>query len=55
MKEQKTAFLTHIFWNALIQALFAEITINAVAGFGEESRWRGFLLREFGHVGFWRP
>ncbi len=53
MKTQMTAFPFHIFWIALIQGLFAGITINAVAGFGEELGWRGFLLREFGHMGFW--
>jgi len=54
MKIQMTAFPFHIFWIILIQGLLAGITINAVAGFGEELGWRGFLLREFGHMGFWR-
>jgi membrane protease YdiL (CAAX protease family) len=54
MKEQMTAFPIHIFWIALIQGLFAGITINAVAGFGEELGWRGFLLREFNYMGFWK-
>lgn len=31
----------------LIQGLIAGVTVNAVAGFGEELGWRGFLLREF--------
>lgn len=54
MKARMTAFPIHIFWIALIAGLFAGITINAVAGFGEELGWRGFLLRELGHMGFWR-
>ncbi len=54
MKAQMTAFPIHIFWIALIQGLFAGITINAVAGFGEELGWRGFLLKEFGYMGFWK-
>ncbi len=54
MKEQMAIFPIHIFWIALIQGLIAGITINAVAGFGEELGWRGFLLREFGHMGFWK-
>lgn len=54
MKEQMTAFPIHIFWIALIRGLFAGITINAVAGFGEELGWRGFLQREFSYMGFWR-
>lgn len=36
------------------QGLFASLTVNAVAGFGEELGWRGFLYREFGGLGFWR-
>ncbi len=54
MKEQMTAFPIHIFWIALIQGLLAGITINAIAGFGEELGWRGFLQREFSYMGFWR-
>lgn len=41
-----------IFIITLIQGLFAGITINAVAGFGEELGWRGFLLKEFQHMTF---
>ncbi len=36
----------------LIQGLIAGVTINAVAGFGEELGWRGFLLREFEEMKF---
>ncbi len=42
------------FWMALLQGLIAGITINAVAGFGEEVGWRGFLQRELAFLGFWR-
>ena len=35
-------------------ALFAGLTINAIAGFGEELGWRGFLVRQFSHLSFWR-
>ena len=42
------------FWLLLGQGLFASLTMNAVAGFGEELGWRGFLLGEFGGFGFWR-
>jgi uncharacterized protein len=42
----------HPFWITLVQALIAGITINAVAGFGEESGWRGFLLKEFKEMNF---
>lgn len=36
----------------LIQGLIAGVTINAVAGFGEELGWRGFLLIEFEKMKF---
>ena len=54
IKAQITAFPIHIFWIALLLGLFAGITVNAVVGFGEELGWRGFLLREFGHMGLWK-
>jgi membrane protease YdiL (CAAX protease family) len=37
----------HPFFMTLIQGLLAGISINALAGFGEELGWRGFMLREF--------
>lgn len=54
IKKQIEESPVHPIWLALIQGLFAGITINAVAGFGEELGWRGFLQREFGDMGFWR-
>lgn len=36
------------------QALVAGISINALAAFGEELGWRGWLFRHFGALGFWR-
>ncbi len=44
----------HPFWIALIQGLSAGITINAIAGFGEELGWRGFLLKELKDMSFWK-
>jgi membrane protease YdiL (CAAX protease family) len=38
----------------LLQGLATGITVNALAGFGEELGWRGFLQRELGALGFWR-
>ena len=38
----------------LFQGLLAGITINAVAGFGEEFGWRGFLVRQFENMKFWK-
>jgi len=39
-------------WIMLIQGLIAGITVNALAGFGEELGWRGFLLQEFKSMSF---
>ncbi len=44
----------HPFFLVLAGGLFAGLTINAVAGFGEELGWRGFLQREWEPLGFWR-
>ncbi len=44
----------HPFWLLLGQGLVAGVTINAVAGFGEELGWRGFLWHELSGFGFWR-
>jgi membrane protease YdiL (CAAX protease family) len=41
-------------WIVLLQSLVMGITINAVAGFGEEMGWRGFLQKELGYMGFWK-
>jgi membrane protease YdiL (CAAX protease family) len=38
----------------LVQVLVAGATINAVAAFGEELGWRGFLFNELRALGFWR-
>jgi len=37
----------HPLWITLVQGLFAGVTINAIAGFGEELGWRGFLVKQF--------
>ncbi len=39
-------------WMGLFMGLFAGISINAVAAFGEELGWRGFLLTEFKNMSF---
>ena len=43
----------HPFWLGLLQGLVAGITINAIAGFGEELGWRGLLQKELNYMGFW--
>jgi membrane protease YdiL (CAAX protease family) len=54
MREQLTAFPVHVFWIALGQGLIAGVTVNAIAAFGEELGWRGFLFKELGHMDLWR-
>lgn len=54
MQRQTAALPVHPFWIAMALGLIAGITINAVAGFGEELGWRGFLQKEFGFMGFWK-
>ncbi|MGD2249052.1 MAG: CPBP family intramembrane metalloprotease [Candidatus Methanofastidiosia archaeon] len=55
LKEQLTAFPPYMLWIIILfQGLIAGVTINAVAGFGEEAGWRGFLHNEFKSMGFWK-
>lgn len=54
LKIQFEASPIHPIWLALFQGLVAGITINAVAGFGEELGWRGLLQKELYYLGFWR-
>jgi membrane protease YdiL (CAAX protease family) len=37
----------------LIAGLIAGATVNAIAAFGEELGWRGFLAKNLGFMGFW--
>jgi len=52
MRELKIPF--NPFLLGIIQALIAGVTVNAVAAFGEEFGWRGFLLKEFSHLNLWK-
>jgi membrane protease YdiL (CAAX protease family) len=54
LQEQVAAAPVRAFWLALLQGMVAGITINAVAAFGEELGWRGFLQKELAFLGFWR-
>lgn len=40
----------HPFFVTIVEGLIDGITINAVAGFGEESGWHGLMLRELSHL-----
>jgi len=54
MRQQIDAMPVHPFLLGIGQALIAAVSINAVAAWGEEVGWRGFLLRELTPLGFWR-
>lgn len=41
-----------IIWLLLITGLFAGLTVNGLAAFGEELGWRAFLLKSFQHMSF---
>jgi uncharacterized protein len=49
-----TALPVHPIFLTIIQGLAAGITINAVAGFGEELGWRGLMLEQLSRLGFWK-
>jgi membrane protease YdiL (CAAX protease family) len=53
-QRQLETFPIHVFWITLLEGLITGITINAVAGFGEELGWRGLLQLEFAPLGFWK-
>jgi len=42
----------NLIWLTLIQGMIAGVTINALAAFGEELGWRGFLLKAFKETSF---
>jgi membrane protease YdiL (CAAX protease family) len=54
MQNFPSVFRSHPILMGLLLGLIAGVTINAVAGFGEELGWRGFLQRELGFLGFWK-
>jgi len=52
MQQSIKALPINLIWLTLIQGMIAGITINAIAAFGEELGWRGFLLNEFKEMKF---
>lgn len=54
MREQMQTLPIHPFWFALVQGMIGGLTVNTIAGFGEELGWRGFLYSEFSGLGFYR-
>jgi len=54
-RRQLAAMPPLLLWLLVIgQPLVAGVSINAVAGFGEELGWRGFLFRAWAPFGFWK-
>lgn len=54
-RQQMSAMPPALYWTMLLlQPLVAGVSINALAGFGEELGWRGWLHRHFARIGFWR-
>lgn len=53
MHAQVESLPLHPFWIGLLAALVAGPTVNAIAAFGEELGWRGYLQRELAPMGFW--
>lgn len=51
---KNTTMPIHPFFLSILQGLIAGISINAIAGFGEELGWRGLMLQELSHLGFWK-
>jgi len=54
MKQQLATIPVHVFWLVLFGGTMAGLTVNGIAGFGEELGWRGFLQSEWQALGFWR-
>ncbi|MCX5997695.1 MAG: CPBP family intramembrane metalloprotease, partial [Chloroflexi bacterium] len=53
-RQQLAAMPVNPIWFILVLSLIAGTTVNAVAGFGEELGWRGFLVKELSFMGFWK-
>lgn len=54
MKETLHKMPIHPFFLTIIQGLFAGLTINAIAGFGEEMGWRGIMYKQMEKSSFWK-
>lgn len=54
MRNQMATARVNPIWLGVVQALVAGVTVNAIAGFGEELGWRGLLQLELRTLGFWR-
>jgi membrane protease YdiL (CAAX protease family) len=53
-KKSIEALPVSLIWITLLQGLIAGVTVNALAAFGEELGWRGFLLKAFKEMKFYK-
>ncbi len=54
MRQAMNELPINVMWITLLQGLVAGITVNALAAFGEELGWRGFLLQAFKEMKFFK-
>jgi uncharacterized protein len=54
MKNSLVTLPINPIWLILIQGMIAGVTINAIVALGEELGWRGFLLKEFKEMNFFK-
>lgn len=54
MQQKMNSLPFHPVWLSVIQGFIYGATINALAAFGEELGWRGFLLSEFRKLSFFK-
>ncbi|GBU26882.1 hypothetical protein R84B8_00397 [Treponema sp. R8-4-B8] len=53
-KTKMNSLPINFIWLSLIQGLIAGATVNALAAFGEETGWRGFLLKNLRDMRFFK-
>lgn len=54
LEDQLKTLPIHPVFLTMVQGMIAGLTINAIAGFGEEFGWRELLFKETGKNGFWK-
>lgn len=54
MQEQISQLPIHPLFLSIVMALVAGLSVNAIAGFGEELGWRGLMVHELRKMNFWK-